>query len=71
MYSFVFQGQFVALTFCNSWTDRHTYYYNVLIADDEEEDEKKALYLMITLLIRGDPDENLNWIYEEHQVQSV
>ena len=35
---------------------------------DDEEDEKSALYLMITLLLKGDPDENLNWIFEEHQV---
>ena len=40
-------------------------------ADDEEEDEKKALYLMISLLLRGHPEENILRVYEEHQVRNT
>jgi hypothetical protein len=36
--------------------------------DDEEKDEKKALFLMMALLFKGDPAENLLTIYQECQV---
>ena len=39
--------------------------------DDEEEDEKNALYLMVSLMLRGDPEENLRMVYEEHQVRKT
>ena len=39
--------------------------------DDEEEDEKNALYLMVSLMLRGDPEENLCMVYEEHQVRKT
>ena len=40
-------------------------------ADDEEENEKNALYLMVSLMLRGDPEENLRMVYEEHQVRKT
>ena len=39
--------------------------------DDEEEDEKNALYLIVSLMLRGDPEENLRMVYEEHQVRKT
>ena len=38
-------------------------------ADDE--DEKNALYLMVSLMLRGDPEENIHMVYEEHQVRKT
>ena len=35
---------------------------------DEEKDEKQALFLMMALLFKGDPEENLLTIYQECQV---
>lgn len=35
---------------------------------DEEKDEKHTLFLMMALLFKGDPQENLLTIYQECQV---
>ena len=37
---------------------------------DDEEDEKNALYLIVSLMLRGDPEENLRMVYEEHQLSN-